>query len=293
MNKIDSSIEMISVVINCYNGSQFLKECIDSVLIQTHQYFEIIFWDNQSEDCSKQIIESYNDTRIKYFYSPRHTSLYEARNLAISKCKGKYVTFIDCDDIWLQNKLSLQIDIFRKFKINCLGSNFFIKEGNTEKIAYKKMLTFQKMNNVLTKYQIGFITLMIDLDFLKKNKILFNSDYKLIGDFDFILKILNQEDIFLLSQPTCKYRKHKNNLSKSNINIKVNEYERLYKKLKDYNFSNSELLKFKQYFNYELFKYDISYKNYYSAINNFLFKTNILFFIKSIVLIIFSFFRKI
>nr|MCH9813328.1 glycosyltransferase [Campylobacterota bacterium] len=73
---------LVSVVINCYNSDTYLKEAIESVFNQTYQNWEIIFWDNQSTDRSAEIIKSYNDNRIKYFYAPVHTPLGEARNLA-------------------------------------------------------------------------------------------------------------------------------------------------------------------------------------------------------------------
>ena len=100
---------LISVIINCYNGEQYLKEAVRSVINQTFKKWEIIFWDNKSEDGSKEIIKSFKDKRIKYFYSKKHHKLYKARNLAIKKSKGKYICFLDVDDTWLKNKLKIQI----------------------------------------------------------------------------------------------------------------------------------------------------------------------------------------
>ena len=68
---------------NCYYGEAYLYESIKSVLSQTYENWEIIFWDNKSEDKSAEIFKSYDDKRFKYFYADAHTSLYKARNLAI------------------------------------------------------------------------------------------------------------------------------------------------------------------------------------------------------------------
>jgi len=103
---------LVSVIMNCYNGEAYLNDAIKSVLNQTYKNFEIIFWDNQSKDNSKNIFRSFNDKRLKYFYSSKHTTLYEARNLAIKKSKGEYIAFLDTDDIWLKDKLHLQIKKF-------------------------------------------------------------------------------------------------------------------------------------------------------------------------------------
>ena len=73
---------LVSILINCYNGEKYIREAIDSVIAQTYANWEIIFWDNQSIDSSASIVKSYNDVRIKYYYAPTHTLLYDARKLA-------------------------------------------------------------------------------------------------------------------------------------------------------------------------------------------------------------------
>ena len=98
---------------NCYNGEEFLHEALESVQSQTHKNWELIFWDNQSKDSSCKIFKSFNDNRLKYHYSSEHTSLYKARNLAIEKCKGEFISFIDSDDWWVPEKLETQIEFFK------------------------------------------------------------------------------------------------------------------------------------------------------------------------------------
>ena len=76
---------------NCYNGERFLKKTILSVLDQKYQNWELIFWDNQSKDGSKKILNLFKkDKRIKYYYAKSFSKLYKARNLAVQKCKGKF-----------------------------------------------------------------------------------------------------------------------------------------------------------------------------------------------------------
>ena len=79
---------LISIVINCFNSDEYLKIAIDSAINQTYENWEIIFWDNQSTDESANIVKSYDDERINYFYAPVHTPLGEARNLENKKAKG-------------------------------------------------------------------------------------------------------------------------------------------------------------------------------------------------------------
>ena len=78
---------------NCYNGQEFLKHSIESVISQTYKNWELIFWDNKSTDNSSKILKKYKDKRIKYFYAKKYTTLYEARNLAIKKQKENLLVF--------------------------------------------------------------------------------------------------------------------------------------------------------------------------------------------------------
>ena len=85
MDRQSSYQPLVSIIMNCFNGEAYLRKCIESVLLQTYENWEIIFWDNRSKDKSAEIFNSYNDERFKYFYAEEHTSLYKARNLAIKK----------------------------------------------------------------------------------------------------------------------------------------------------------------------------------------------------------------
>ena len=106
--------DLVSIIVNCFNGEKFLKNSINSILNQTYKNFEIIFFDNFSSDNSAKIIKSYKDRRIKYYRSKKNLNLYNARNLAIKKAKGKYVSFLDTDDWWNKNKLLEQINFLKK-----------------------------------------------------------------------------------------------------------------------------------------------------------------------------------
>ena len=79
---------LVSIIVNCFNGEKYLDDCLNSIIFQSYKNWELIFWDNQSTDKSKKIFEKFKDKRFKYFLSPRHTYLYEARDLAIKESKG-------------------------------------------------------------------------------------------------------------------------------------------------------------------------------------------------------------
>ena len=107
---------LVSIIMNCHNGEKYLSKSISSIFSQSYKNWELIFFDNNSNDNSKKIIKSYKDKRIKYFFSKKKINLYHARNLALKKTKGKYVSFLDVDDLWDKKKLKLQIDYLKKNK---------------------------------------------------------------------------------------------------------------------------------------------------------------------------------
>ena len=121
---------LVSVIINCFNGEKYLEEALKSVYNQSYTNWEIIFWDNQSTDKSSKILEKNNHPKIRYFYAKEFSELGEARELAFKKSRGEWISFLDCDDIWMPNKLSEQIKIINENK-----SNYGLKYPNS--VTYK------------------------------------------------------------------------------------------------------------------------------------------------------------
>ncbi|MDE5831524.1 MAG: glycosyltransferase [Desulfovibrio sp.] len=104
---------LVSVIMNCHNGAAELPDALRSVREQTFRDYEIVFWDNASTDGSGELAKNFGPG-LRYFRSEEKTSLGAARNSAISQARGKYIAFLDCDDLWAPEKLALQVDLFRK-----------------------------------------------------------------------------------------------------------------------------------------------------------------------------------
>ena len=155
---------MISIIMNSHNGEKFIERSIRSILNQTYKNWELIFWDNKSNDNSLKIINQFNDDRIKYFYSKNYDKLYKARNLALKKAKGEFIAFLDVDDTWEKNKLQVQSDDIIKNKADISFSNYWELKKNKKKI-FKKSLTAKNINNqILNNYPIGILTVLIKSD---------------------------------------------------------------------------------------------------------------------------------
>jgi glycosyltransferase involved in cell wall biosynthesis len=133
---------LISVVMNGYNSEKYLREAIDSVLNQTWTNWEIVFWDNCSEDRTLDIVESYQDSRIHFYCAPCLMPLSTGRNEAIQRCEGEWIAFLDCDDIWLSEKLEKQINLLEGSSKNNIGLIYartlsFSESGDEGEAIYK------------------------------------------------------------------------------------------------------------------------------------------------------------
>jgi glycosyltransferase involved in cell wall biosynthesis len=101
---------LISVIIPVYNGELYLAEAINSVINQNYQPLEIIVIDDGSTDKTAEIVNSFGSV-LTYFYQ-ENMGTAAARNYGISKAKGDYFAFLDADDLWVENKLKIQLEIF-------------------------------------------------------------------------------------------------------------------------------------------------------------------------------------
>ena len=218
-------MDLVSIIMNCHNGEQFLNQSLKSVIDQTYENWELIFFDNQSNDNSKKILQSFKDKRIKYFSSNKLLDLYAARNIAIEKSKGKYIGFLDCDDIWSSNKLEEQIKFLKKnnqYKI--VYSNYFILEEKNNKkfVKFKSKLPSGFITQkLLNFYCIGILSVLLEKSFFKLNS--FNNNYNVIGDFDYFINLSQKFEIGCVQEPLAYYRIHGNNFSLKKIDVYINE----------------------------------------------------------------------
>ena len=104
---------LVSIILNCKNGEEYLDETLKSIKNQKYKNWELIFFDNNSSDKSYKIYKKNYDTRFRYFKSFKNLKLYKARNLALRKCRGNIIAFIDADDLWTKVYLSSRKNFFK------------------------------------------------------------------------------------------------------------------------------------------------------------------------------------
>ncbi|MBY0280559.1 MAG: glycosyltransferase [Alphaproteobacteria bacterium] len=106
--------ELISVILPTYNRAADLKKAIDSVLIQTYPYFELIVVDDGSSDGTSKVIDEIKDKRVSFIKHETNKGAAAGRNTGINASKGDYIAFLDSDDTWYPEKLDSQYQLLSK-----------------------------------------------------------------------------------------------------------------------------------------------------------------------------------
>lgn len=112
--------DMVSIIMPAYNAERFIGQSIESVLAQTYENWELVIADDCSQDNTAQIVAAYaqKDSRVRYYKLPENGGAAMARNLAIEKAQGRYLAFLDSDDLWVSDKLALQIAYMQEKNIS-------------------------------------------------------------------------------------------------------------------------------------------------------------------------------
>jgi glycosyltransferase involved in cell wall biosynthesis len=216
----------VSILMNCFNGEAYLKEAVDSVINQRYSDWELIFWDNQSTDRSAEIYKSYVDSRLKYYYAPRHTLLYEARNHALDRSTGEFVAFLDVDDWWFPEKLDSQIKLFSDAEVGFVCSNFFVlKKKKIWQAFQSPKPAGSVLNDLLRDYYVGLLTLMVRRSALHSASPIFNPNYHIIGDFDLVTRLATTCKMGVIQEPLAVNRIHGSNESQKNKLRHINELD--------------------------------------------------------------------
>ena len=214
----------VSIIMNCFNSEKYLVEAIESVFSQSFTNWEIIFWDNRSTDGSANIAKAYRH-KLKYFLATKHTDLGVARNLALNQANGKYVGFLDCDDLFLKDKLKNQITFMEMHDYVMSYSSSIIIDCNGKEI--KRRLTKNDSGHIFGKllrhYEINMQSVLINKSTLVSKDLNFDVSLKFNPDYNLFMRIASMYPIGVLREPLVKYRVRKNSLSSQTLSIAADE----------------------------------------------------------------------
>lgn len=202
--------EIVSIIMPAYNAEATIKCSVYSVIGQTFSKFKLYIINDASTDCTEEIIRSFEDSRIVYIKNDYNIGVAESRNKGIKKCKGKYIAFIDSDDLWEPNKLELQY-IHLNAGMDIVCSNYVTFSENPMRIKNKRIAPqYIRYNDMLKSNFIGNLTGIYNSD--KLGKIY----QKKIGHEDYVMwleLIKRAKCCYCVQEYLAKYRESNKSLS--------------------------------------------------------------------------------
>jgi len=198
----------VSVIINCLNGERFLSQAISSIYNQTFPDWDVLFYDNGSNDNSIKIAKSF-DKKIRIYANPIKVPLGTSRQHAVDLVKGKYISFLDVDDFWYPEKLYLQVQNLKTTNYSvCLGGIDVINEKN--KLLYKipqRHPFGHGFKEQLFQIDCPTSVTMINKEVLAKKGTRYNHLLKSSCEEDFLLSFLYpNERIAVIDESIAAYR---------------------------------------------------------------------------------------
>lgn len=202
----------VSIMIPVYNAKEFIDECLDSILSQSHQNLELVVSDDCSTDGTQDILRKYvENKRIKLLLNDKNLGITDNCNQALSYCSGKYVCFFAGDDLMLPNKISAQLALLEKYqeasmcyhRVNVFDSD----SGKTLYETETNGRTIYSFFDMIEKGGLpGINSVMARRECLPPN--LFNNNFPVVSDWLFMIEIALRGKIIFSDQIYTRYRKH-------------------------------------------------------------------------------------
>ena len=197
---------LVSIIMPSYNTGDFISETIESVLAQTYENWELIIVDDCSTDNTDEVVEKYlTDSRIEYFKNEKNSGAAVSRNRALREAKGKWIAFLDSDDLWEPTKLQKQIQFMTDNGYHFSYTNYSEidekSEPNGRTVTGPKKITKTGMFNYCWP---GCLTVMYDAETVGLIQI---EDIKKNNDYAMWLKVCKKAKCYLLPENLARYRK--------------------------------------------------------------------------------------
>ena len=214
------NLRLLSVLMPVFNSEQFVAEAINSILNQTFTDFEFLILDDASTDKSFKIIKDFEkkDSRIKVFKNEKNLGVVESRNKLINLSKGKYIAWLDSDDIAIENRFEKQIKFLEEHsEIGMVGTDALIIDENSKKIGIWTFETDPQKLKIELFFHSPFLSssVMIRKNCLPQN--FYDSRFPVSEDFDLYSKISEHSETANIPEFLVKYRINSKGLTKNNM----------------------------------------------------------------------------
>lgn len=205
---------MVSIIITTYNRVSYLKQCLDSIIIQIDKDTEIIVIDDASTQNVREVIDLYTDINIKYYRMDNNSGNFaKLKNFGLNMASGEIIAFCDDDDLWYADKIKKQLGKISEYDFICSNANIIdennnhIEEHFFPKDSENLILT---TDILLVKNRILFSTVIFKRSILNGKYFLDENIKNMVEDFEFYLRISPYIKIFYFGENLASIRRHEN-----------------------------------------------------------------------------------
>ena len=221
MDKDMQDYGLVSIITPSYNCAKFVEETIQSILSQTYTNWELIFQDDCSTDNTKEIVAKYaeKDSRIKYECNARNSGAAITRNNALRRANGKWIAFLDSDDLWFPEKLEKQIEFMSRNKYSFSYHEYTeITEEGEENGVYVSGIKKVNTYDMYACCWPGCLSVMYDKEKIGLIQI---KDVRKNNDTAMWLKVVKKAPCYLLKEPLAKYRRRKGSITPPSLTKRI------------------------------------------------------------------------
>ncbi len=204
--------ELVSVIMPSYNTAEFIEKSVKSVINQTYTNWELIIVDDCSQDNTEEILKKYlADKRIRYYRNEANLGAAISRNRALKEAKGRWIAFLDSDDLWKREKLQKQIEFMEKNEYYFSYTNYVEIDENSKLtgtvVSGPEHITRRRMYDYCWP---GCLTVMYDRRKVGDIQI---TDIKKNNDYAMWLEVIKKTDCYLLCSTLSGYRRRQGSIS--------------------------------------------------------------------------------
>lgn len=218
----------VSIIMPSYNTAKYIKESIQSVLNQTYTNWELIIVDDCSSDDTDAAVSTFlSDERIIYLKNEKNSGAAVSRNYALRKARGRWIAFLDSDDLWAPCKLEKQIAFMEQNNCHFSYTNYIEIDENSN--ANGKRITGPRKIGRAGMYNYcwpGCLTVMYDAQYVGLIQI---ADIKKNNDYAMWLKVCKKAECRLLDETLASYRKRSGSISNHSYKALIKWHYKLYR----------------------------------------------------------------
>ena len=226
--------DLVSIIMPSYNTERYIGDSIRSVLAQTYSDWELIIVDDCSTDRTDDIVGGFlHDTRIRYIKNEKNSGAAMSRNRALREARGRWIAFLDSDDLWLPDKLEHQIDFMEQHGYSFSYTKY--REIDEQSNNLKKIVSGPKKITRMGMYLYcwpGCLTVMYDANVVGLIQI---NDMKKNNDYAMWLKVCKKSSCYFLDEALSLYRKRVGSISNHGYAHMIQWHYRLFRHAEEMN----------------------------------------------------------